>query len=128
MKEPSEFNIRLSFPTIHPMFDDVEQQILAPLSCLREVGTEWILEIDLPLVNKKDISVSIDGNTITIEAKLRETYYDPNLIYKNEFKFFKKNIILPGKIDEKKITAKFEKGRLTIRIPKLRLGNKIKIT
>ena len=126
-KSFDEFDIRLSFPTLHPMFDDIEQQILAPLSCLREVGSEWILEIDLPLVDKKDISVSIDGNTVTVEAKLRETYYEPNLAYKNEFKFFKKSITLPKKIDEKKVSAKFENGRLTIRIPKLQQGSKIKI-
>ena len=127
MKNSSdEFDIRLSFPTLHPMFDDIEQQILAPLSCLREVGSEWILEFDLPLVDKKDISVSLDDNTITIEAKLREEYSDP-LIYKSKFKSFKKAVTLPGKIDKNKITAKFEKGHLTIRIPKLQLGKKIKI-
>ena len=126
MKESDEFNITFSFPTIHTMFDDVEQEILAPLTCLREVGSEWILEIDLPLVDKKDISVSLDDNTITIEAKLREEYSDP-LIYKSKFKSFKKTITLPKKVDKKKITTKFEKGRLTIRIPKIQLGKKIKI-
>ena len=68
-KYSDEFDITFSFPKFHPMFDDVEQQILAPLSCLRQVGSEWILEIDLPLVDKKDISVSLDDNTITIESE-----------------------------------------------------------
>ncbi len=125
-KSSDEFDITFSFPTLHPMFDDVEQQILAPLSCIRLVGSEYVLEIDLPLVNKKDILVSLDDNTITIEAKLREEYSDP-LIYKSKFKSFKKAISLPQRIDKKKISAKFENGRLTIRIPKLQLGKKIKI-
>lgn len=126
MKKSDDFDIAFSFPTLHRMLDDVEQQILAPLSCLREVGSEWILEIDLPLVDKKDISISLDDNTITVEAKLREEYSDP-LIYKSKFKYFKKTITLPGKADTKKITAKFERGRLVIRIPKIHLGRKIKI-
>ena len=110
------------------MFDDIEKQILSPLSCLREFGSEWLLEFDLPLVNKKDISVTLHNtNTITVEAKLKETYVESNLEYKNEFRYFKKSITLPGKINNKKIKAKFENGRLTIKIPKIQAGNKIKV-
>ena len=128
LSESDEFEIRISYPTLNPMFDDIEKQILSPLSCLREFGSEWLLEFDLPLVNKKDISVTLhNNNTITVEAKLKETYIESNLGYKKEFRYFKKSLTLPGKIDQKKIKAKFENGRLTIKIPKIRTGNKIKI-
>ena len=51
-----EFEIRIASSSISSLFnDDVEHQILSPLSCLREYGTYWLLEFDLPLVNKKDI-------------------------------------------------------------------------
>jgi HSP20 family protein len=114
---------------INPMSnDDIEHQILSPLSCLREFHSKWILEFDLPLVDKKDISVSVDPEyTITVEAKLKETYSETRLGYKSEFKYFKKSVTLPGKFNEKKIVAKFENGRLTISVPKLSTGNKIKV-
>lgn len=128
MSENPDFEIRILYPSINPVLDDIEKQILAPLSCLREFSSEWLLEFDLPLVDKKDLKVTIDNeNTITVEAKLKETYVDTNLEYKNEFKFFKKSIKLPGKINQKKIKANFENGRLTIKIPKIRTGYKIKI-
>ena len=120
--------IRVSYPTINATFDDIEKQVLSPLYCIWESGSEWILEFDLPLVDKKDISVSYDeSNSIIVEAKLRETYYDLGIERKNEFNFFQKSVTLPGKINLEKISAKFEKGRLVVRVPKLLAGTKITI-
>ena len=107
--------------------DDVEKQILSPLSCLREFGSNWILEFDLPLVNKKDIKITFSENTLSVEAKLKEIYSEEKFGRKTKFEFFKKIITLPGKIDSKNTTAKFNKGRLTITIPKLISGHKIRI-
>ena len=108
--------------------DDVEEQILSPLSCLREFESKWLLEFDLPLVDKKNIDVSLGpNNTISVEAKLKESYVNPSLDFHNEFHYFKKTVTLPGRIDEKNISANFSNGRLTINIPKMFQGNKIKI-
>ena len=107
--------------------DDVEKQILSPLSCLREFGSNWILEFDLPLVNKKDIKITFSENTLLVEAKLKEIYSEEKFGRKTKFEFFKKIITLPGKIDSKNTTAKFINGRLTITIPKLITGHKIRI-
>ena len=126
-KEP--FEIKNIFPNLHPkLIDDIEEKVLSPLSCITELESKWIIECDLPLVNKEDISVTFDaGNLITIEAKLRETYWDETLEPKSEFHYFKKKISLPGVINEKKITSNFSHGRLTINIPKVFRGHKIKV-
>ena len=122
-------NIRIFNPILVPNFDDdVDEKILSPLSCLREFDVKWILEFDLPLVKKEDIIVSIDSdNAITVEAKLKETYVDPNRGYKHEFQYFKKRVSLPDKIDDKRISTNFTNGRLIITIPKIFKGNKIRI-
>ena len=130
MKENTnnEFKINIIPSSFSSLFcDDIDSQILSPLSCLREFGTYWLLEFDLPLVNKKDIKVTFDQNTISIEAKLNETYYEEKLGVKTEFQYFKKTISLPENIDKTKTTAKFENGRLKIIIPKKISGQKIKI-
>ena len=131
MKKPDnpETEINIVCTLVNPMFrDDIEQQTLSPISCLREFDSKWVLEFDLPLVNKKYISVSLDAeNTITVEAKLKETYGQTNHHYRHKFNYFKKSVLLPGKLNEKKITAKFENERLTISIPKLFSGSKIKV-
>ena len=123
-----EFEIRIAPSSISSLFnDDIERQILSPLSCLREYGTYWLLEFDLPLVNKKDIKVTFDENSISVEAKLKETYSEEKFGKKTKFEYFKKTITLPEKIDNKKTSAKFEKGRLKIIIPKTIFSRKIKI-
>jgi len=123
-----EFEIRIASSSISSLFnDDIERQILSPLSCLREYGTHWLLEFDLPLVNKKDIKVTFDEKSINVEAKLKETYSEEKFGQKTKFEYFKKTIALPGKIDNKKTSAKFEKGRLKITIPKTISRRKIKI-
>jgi len=122
-------NIRIFNSILDPNFDDdVDEKILSPLSCWREFDTKWILQFDLPLVKKEDITVSLDSdNAITVEAKLKEVYVDSNQGYKHEFQYFKKRVSLPGNIDDKKISTNFTNGRLIITIPKTFKGNKIRI-
>ena len=123
-----EFEIKIASSSISSLFnDDIERQILSPLSCLREYGTHWSLEFDLPLVNKKDIKITFDENSISVEAKLKETYSEEKFGKKTKFEYFKKTIILPSKLDNKKTSAKFEKGRLKIIIPKTIFSREIKI-
>ncbi len=123
------FDLQNIFPKLFPkLVDDIEEQTLSPLSSITELESKWIVEFDLPLVSKENISVTFDkGNEITVEAKLREAYVDENFNSKSEFHFFKKMITLPGQINEKKIVSNFKNGRLTIYLPKLFQGNKIKI-
>jgi len=130
MKKINENNpdFRIVDTSIISLFrDDIDSKILSPLSCLREFGTYWLLEFDLPLVNKKDIKVSFDENAISVEAKLKEVYSEEKLGIETKFQYFKKTITLPGNIDRNKTTAKFENGRLRISIPKKISGQKIKI-
>ena len=128
-KKNEIFEIKSIFPILFPkLVDDIEEKILSPLSCITELESKWIIEFDLPLVDKDNISVTIDtGNIITVEAKLREAYLDKTLEPKSEFHYFKKKISLPGEIDEKNITSNFIHGRLTISVPKIFRGHKIKV-
>ena len=128
VKDSDQFKIKILAPTVSSLLnDDIDQRILSPLSCLREFETNWLLEFDLPLVNKKDIKITFDENSISVEAKLKETYQEEKLGIKTKFEYFKKTLTLPRKIDSKKTVAKFNKGRLTITIPKATSGYKIKI-
>jgi HSP20 family protein len=127
MIKDTDFEFKIMPPIINSLFDDIEHRILSPLSCLREFDNYWMLEFDLPMVSKKDIKVTFDGNTINVEAKLKEKYSEEKLGKITKFEYFKKSISLPGKIDSKKTTAKFQKGRLEIKIQKKVLGQPIKI-
>jgi len=127
MQNDNEFKFGITIPKINSLFDDVEHKILSPLSCLREFDNHWMLEFDLPMVNKKDIQITFDENTVNVEAKLKEKYSEEKLGNVTKFEHFKKSILLPGKIDNKKTSAKFQKGRLEIKIPKKLIGHSVKI-
>ena len=127
MINDNDFEFGIMPPIVSSLFDDIEHRILSPLSCLREFDTHWMVEFDLPLVRKKDIKVTFDGNTINVEAKLKEKYSEEKLGKITKFEYFKKSVSLPRKIDGKKTTAKFQKGRLEIKIPKKVVGHSIKI-
>jgi HSP20 family protein len=128
MRNNDDFKLVITPPITNSLFDDVEHRILSPLSCLREFENHWLLEFDLPLVNKKDVKITFDQNTVNIEAKLREEYSEENLGRIRKFEYFKKSISLPGKINNKKTTAKFQKGRLVVKIPKKVIGHTVKVT
>jgi len=122
------FDIAISSLPIINLGDDQEQKILKPLSCLKEHESKWVLEFDLPLVNKNDINVYVDENEmIVIEAKLKETYVDSSGSRRFEYEYFKKSVKLPKIVDVKNISARFTNGILTVTLPKLYKGNKIKI-
>jgi HSP20 family protein len=128
MRNDDDFRFATIPPMINSLFDDIEHRILSPLSCLREFDNQWVLEFDLPLVNKKDIKVTFDEDTINVEAKLNEKYSEKQIGDVTKFEYFKKSLSLPGKIDNKKTTAQFQKGRLVIKIPKKVIGHQVKIT
>jgi len=127
MRRDNDFEFRITPPIVSSLFDDVEHRILSPLSCLREFDNHWILEFDLPLVSKKDIKITFDENIVNVEAKLKEKYSEEKLGKITKFEYFKKSISLPGRINSKKTTAKFQKGRLEIKIPKKVIGHPVKI-
>lgn len=122
-----------SFQSVFPLTqllsqDDEETQILSPLTFIKEFETHWLLEVDLPLVKKDDITITIDScNLITINAKLKEKFYIEKLGNRLQFQFFRKNISFPVNIDKNKISAKFSFGRLSLTIPKKKVGRRIKV-
>ena len=128
MSNGDDFKFAAIPSIINSLFDDIEHKILSPLSCLREFDNHWMLEFDLPLVSKKDIKITFNENTINVEAKLNEKYSEKQIGNIAKFEYFKKSLSLSGKIDSKKTTAKFQKGRLVIKIPKKMIGHHVKIT
>ena len=121
------FGAQISFPILDSILDDMEHRILSPLSCLIEFNNFWLIELDLPMVNKKDIKIDSSQNTLHIEAKLRENYSEEKFGTVTKFEYFKKSISLPVMINSKKISAEFNKGRLSITVPKKIQSSSIQI-
>lgn len=122
------FDIGMSSLPMIKFLDDREQKCLNPLSYLKEHESKWVLEFDLPLVEKKDVDVYLDEDgMIVVEAKLKETYVDSKGDKRFEYEYFKKSLSLPKNVDTKNISARFSNGILTITLSKLYKGTKIQI-
>ncbi|MGB9124377.1 MAG: Hsp20/alpha crystallin family protein [Nitrosotalea sp.] len=109
------------------LFDDFIHKELVPLSHLKERHTSWTLEVDLPLVDKKNVEVTLSDDHLTVKAKLTKTYCISKGNTVTEFDYFKKTVKLPSGINTKQISANFKNGILKITMPKPSDGKKISI-
>lgn len=126
-ESPSSVFEKFFLSLIESTMDDYNNKELVPLSHLTEKDSNWILEIDLPMVNKKDINVTLTNDHIVVTAKLEKAYCVSKRDCITEFNYFKKTTTLPRGIDKEKISAKFDNGILRIYMPKLATGKNIRI-
>jgi HSP20 family protein len=79
------------------------------------------IEVDLPGVKKEDISLDVDGNYLTVSAvrntknEVKEKDY---YLCESSFGQISRSFILPENIDTDNIDAKYEDGRLYIKLEK----------
>ncbi|GLZ27923.1 14 kDa antigen [Lentzea sp. NBRC 105346] len=100
------FDASWPFGTRHPMHieDYVEKNA-------------YVVRAELPgLDPAKDISVSATDGTLTITAQREETKQEQQ---RSEFRYgsFSRTVSLPVGADTEKISAKYEKGILEVRVP-----------
>lgn len=89
---------------------------------IKDIGTGYLLEAELPGFAKEDISVDIDENRLVISAQKTkendETDKDGKYIRKERyFGSYKRSFNLDG-IDAENVSAKFENGILALNLPK----------
>jgi HSP20 family protein len=88
---------------------------------LRETDNQYVLEADLPGINKEDISLRYENNYLTISAKRKETQEVKNernyVRQERRFGQFQRNFYIDN-IQEDNIDAKFNHGVLTVTLLK----------
>ena len=93
-----------------------------PLVDVSETDTHLIVKAELPGINAKDVDVSITGDRLTIKgAKQQEKEEKEENYYRSEryYGTYQRVIDLPARVEEDKTEATFDKGILTITIPKV---------
>lgn len=90
---------------------------------IKESGDNYVLEVDLPGFDKKEVSLELDNGYLSITAKREHKVEDDdekkgNFIRRERsFGQFSRSFYV-GDIDEEDIDAKLENGILTIKLPK----------
>lgn len=89
---------------------------------IKEFDKNYLLEIDMPGYDKKDIMIDYDNGYITISAEKKEVHSenDPKHRYLRKERFVGRTSrsFYVGDIDQKDISAKLDNGTLTVYVPK----------
>ena len=119
------------------IFDDVEQMMhqafghslengssrlsYSPLMNVSETESDYLVMMDLPGVEKKDVELNLSDGILTVsgERKTSEKGDENNRIWhETTYGAFSRSFELTSEIVEAKIKAKFKDGVLNITIPK----------
>ncbi len=95
----------------------------APSINIYEKEDSYVIQAELPGVNKDDIDISMTGDTLTIKGERKppaevkaEDYQCSEVCYGN----FSRSINLPSAVDADKIEASCENGMLELQVPKVK--------
>jgi HSP20 family protein len=82
----------------------------------------YVVKADLPGVNKEDIAVSIDGATVSVSAEVKQEKEAKEggkvLRAERYYGSVTRSFTLPAEIEVAKADAAYEKGVLTLTLPK----------
>ncbi len=89
-----------------------------------EKENEYLLEIAVPGMNKKDFEIEIENDLISVSSTSKEENEVKDVLNYNrqEFNFnsFHRTFSLPKEVDQTKIKAIYSNGILAVTLPKLK--------
>ena len=105
------------------------EQFVAPVSSVIEDGNGYMLQVEMPGVNKEGLEISVENNELTILGRRSLPAMDGTLIHRESRpENFRRTFELDPSIDPGKISAKIEQGVVTLTLPKAEQVKPRKIT
>jgi HSP20 family protein len=108
-------------PMLRPWLrTDDDEAFRMPLVNINEADKEYIVTMELPGVQKKDLDVSIDGDQLVVTAERSEKVESEEGLLRREIRSekFRRSFTLSQVIDRDNIKAKLENGVLKVTLPK----------
>ncbi|GHA07565.1 hypothetical protein GCM10010372_03570 [Streptomyces tauricus] len=90
-----------------------------PMDAYRE-GEEYVIALDLPGVDRDAVEVDVERNMLTVKAERRpaaEADKRQMELSERPVGVFSRQLVLADTLDTERITADYEAGVLTLRIP-----------
>ncbi|MDO8055833.1 MAG: Hsp20/alpha crystallin family protein [Candidatus Hermodarchaeota archaeon] len=109
---------------------DGDSCCLEALGEVEETEGEHIITLDLPMVNKDDIKITVLDDHLAVQAKMRqEMHFERWGTMQREIRFqsLAKKVPLPKNTDSDNIRASFQNGILEIRIPKTMKARRVPV-
>jgi HSP20 family protein len=97
-----------------------------------ESSDKYVVAVELPGIEPSDVEVSVEDSTLTIRGQ-REFFYkdaaeDAFRRVERRYGQFTRTVTLPTTADVEKVDATFDKGVLTVEVPKREEAKPRKIT
>ncbi len=96
-------------------------QMMTPTLDVKENEKEIVVKADLPGMDEKDINLTIHNGVLSLRGEKKSEHTNERENYhvmERSYGSFQRSIRLPETIDEDKAEARFDKGVLTITLPK----------
>jgi len=95
------------------------EEYVAPEVNIFETGDSYVLEAEMPGVNKEGLEITLEGNEITIVGRRAAEDVSGGLIYRERRTAdFRRVFEVDPAVDAGRIAAKIEQGVLTLTLPK----------
>ena len=95
------------------------EQFVAPAASVLEDGDGYVLQVEMPGVNKEGLEISTEGNELTITGRRSLPTIEGTLIHHESHREnFRRTFGIDPSIDVNKINARIEQGLLTVTLPK----------
>ncbi len=88
---------------------------------VEEDANQFTLHLEAPGMERKDLDISVEGNTLTVkgERKVEEKKREKGYFYsERRYGTFQRSIQLPAEVESDKIKANYKDGVLEVVIPK----------
>ena len=95
------------------------EQFISPPASVTEIGDGYMLEIEMPRVKKGGIEISVENNELTVIGRRSRPAVEGTPIHRESRpENFRRVFEIDPSIDADKITAKIDRGLVTLTLPK----------
>lgn len=112
---------RLMSDVFTDRFEDTSLSEWTPAIDITEDSDSFVVVADLPGLTKKDISINIKENMLTVSGERKSEIKDDSKNYcrtERRYGAFKRSFQLTDQVIAEKISANFKNGVLTVSVPK----------
>jgi HSP20 family protein len=95
------------------------EQFVMPVASVMENGDSYLLQVEMPGVNKEGLDIAVENNELTITGRRSLPAVEGTLLHReSRSENFRRAFELDPSIEMAKIGAKIEQGILTLTLPK----------
>lgn len=97
------------------------EELLKPQVDIGATDEEYTITVEVPGVSEKDVKVEISGNTMIIQGEKKQEKEEKDKNYyrvERSYGSFQRVLSLPEDADQEDVKARFNKGVLTVKMPR----------